>query len=401
MVDEGIVGEGTTNESITSEGIVNEGIGDGGVKEKVDAVLKYREEVLQRYKEEQKRLLSNSDIPDDLIMYEWKDYKFDNNEQVDDNGNKIELSEEVIKSRREVWRACGTYCLNLQKMNDRENKEYPFASILLIGSKDSGKSVLGSLILREAMKRLRENVLYVPFGSLAVELSTASFDSHRIVLDETYCTPKILMIDEICDGYFISNKARDNLNYILTKRANYGIPTIITSKISYESIYHVVGIPAYRLIGKPEVYKHLTIMNTKRTNSADLLTANSHYPPGKIEIMIDRLRILKSINMKNNSQIGLYGDQIRDILDGGVRGNTLTEKQFQKMASIAKGIPQQKKIFIEVDETQTVDEVLNETKPSNISKETVGERQPAKEKKEKKEAKKAAKKRKDEHGLGE
>ena len=365
-------------------------MGEKDNKETAEAVLEYKKVLLERYIEEQKYLLKESNLPEDLIMYDWKDYKFDDNEQVDDEGNKVDLSDDVIASRREVWRACGNYCLNLQKMNDEEDKEYPFASMLLIGTKGSGKSVLGSLILREAMKRLREKVFYVPFGTLSVELAMGSWDKHIEFFEKTYCSPKVLMIDEICEGYYIGNRARDNLNYILTRRANSGYPTIITSKTSYESLYHVTGIPAYMLIGKKEVYKHFTIMNTARTNPAVLLTADSKYPRGKVDTMIRRLEILKEINLKNNSSVALYGDQIRNILDGAVRGNVLTDKQFNKMANIAKGIPVQKTDGIQMDEIDDVDKVLSETSPKNTPKKP----------KSKKEKKESAKEVKEKRGLG-
>lgn len=300
-------------------------------------LIAFSKEELKLQESQQRGFLISSEIPDDLLRYDWQDYKFDNNEQVDDSGEDLELHEDVQRSRRNAWKACGYYCKNMLKMDDDENTDYPFASILLMGTKGSGKSVLGSLILREAMKRLNEKVLYVSFGNLVVECSTPSWVNHREDLEETYCSPKMLMIDEVCDGHFINIKAQSYINHILTKRANWRHPTIITSKVSYDSLFHILGFPSHSLIGKLEIYNHISIINTEITSPEKLLSAETSYPEGKVKMMIQYLEEIRAINKKRRMSVGLHGDQMRFLLERCLRGGSFQPKHLIPLKEAARG----------------------------------------------------------------
>jgi DNA replication protein DnaC len=341
-----------------------------------DENKKYSELAKKSLEREIEDIEKISNIPPDLMTYGWKDYKFEDNEQTDEKGNKIKLDKIVIESRRQAWISCASYAKNLPLMYQGL---IPFASLLITGTKGSGKSVLGSLILRESINKLREKVLYVQFTKLLSELHIAtcksSFeynDQVSHIMEKYYGDPKILMIDEIDSGHYVSKPVQEHINTILTMRADWHKPTIITSRLPYESLSSVIGLPAYRIVGKQEYYVHINIMNNGFKTPNELLSSETEYPIDKCSTLIKWLEEIVKINKENKMKTGIYGHQIRSCLESGLRFGKQDNITKNKIMNNARSMiseeygPTEKTI----EEAEKSQEVVKTNNLKQMSKET-------------------------------
>jgi len=309
-------------------------------------------------------LIEKAEIPPDLMRYGWEDYKTDNNEQTDEKGNPIALNDDVIQSRKRAVDLCGRFAWNICKMGEVVNGEVlPFASLLLIGTKGSGKSVLGGLILRVALQTLRDTVRYVSFTELISELQSATVLGSQYkqnvedVMDRYYGDPRVLMIDEIDYGHYVSNAVQEHLCTILTRRADWQKPTIITSKLPYRSLASVIGLPASRVVGKPEVYVHIHILNNKYASPDDLLSAERKYSADKCKNLLLWLKEIIKLNQENRTGTGLYGHQIRECLESSLRftkEKNLTKEKIINRAMGIVGDPTETLFDLEDEDIETI-----------------------------------------------
>lgn len=306
----------------------------------------YIEQVRTSLRRQVEKFRENSKIPPDLMRYSWKDYKINDNEQVDENGKKIILSDEVIESRKEALEMCAAYAKNISLMGqviDEDGNILPYASLLLIGTKGSGKSVLGSLILRKAMSDLMKETLYVSFASFISDLHAATmmgprYEKRYNEMIDRYYNPDILMIDEIDAGHYVTKQIQQHIDTILSRRADWDKPTIITSRLPYLSLAAVIGIPASRIVGKPENYIHVNILNNKYVTPDALLSAEQKYPSGKCTELFSWLKELVKMNKERGIGTGLYGHQIRECLESALRHGQQDSPTKRKILNHAMSI---------------------------------------------------------------
>jgi len=220
----------------------------------------YKEFILNKKKE----LKEESRIPRNLLKYTWSDYLEDRIKEED-----LPFPEEIAKSRKIAKKICMRYSTKIKKIRDDKTG----TSLLILGKRGSGKSVLGSLILRDSINKIMQPVLYVSFGQFVLESNTVAFEQQRIDIEEKYVAPEILMIDEIEVGYKLSDRAKNYFFLILSKRSEYNKPTILTSSIMNENeLEFEIGVPAFRVItDKEKYYNPIKILSIENENDLPIL----------------------------------------------------------------------------------------------------------------------------------
>jgi len=191
------------------------------------------------------KIKDDSDIPKSFYKWTWSDYK------IDHESDKILLPEHIQESRKKAKLSCMMFAKNIRK----SYLDSLGTSLIMMGRKGSGKSVLGTLILRKVIAELSISVKYVRFLDLITNLNTAYLEDSRAALTEEYTKPYYLMIDEmeVKDDFY--KRGKDYLSHIITQRSIKRRPTIITTNImSMKTIQDGFGESLYRIIDDKEVY---------------------------------------------------------------------------------------------------------------------------------------------------
>ena len=187
------------------------------------------------------------------------------------------------------------------------------ASLFIYGKRGSGKSVLGTLILRDAIDTLKESVLYVPFQCINMEASTSNFVEHREKIEATYCDPEFLMIDEIEGCHQITPKTRDYFSNILTLRNTYHKPTIVTSRIGLNKVREELGYAVFNAITQKDNY--LAPICIKMESSEIFFSKDEIYD---IEVLRKNIVFKMEEQRRGGSSTGnkdtVNGKELRDII---------------------------------------------------------------------------------------
>jgi len=268
-----------------------------------------KEEIIQRHieriKRQKKEKIENSCIPDVYLHYTWRDYK------TDSDTRETSLPEQIIKSRKEARDNCVAYCLSLKKMID-PSVERKNISFIIMGKSGSGKSVLGTLILREVVNILNESILYVNFNSMVIDCFSANFQEHIDKLLEKYIEPEFLMIDEVEHGHKINEKTQSLFSIVLARRAEEGKGTIITASVDQIfDIKKILGHSAFRVIQRNDAYKKPIYILTKEENvSLDIFNETT-----KFDISVVKNRLEQFIEKQGPTITSL---QMLNILNGSI-----------------------------------------------------------------------------------
>ena len=258
----------------------------------------YQDFVSKRKRE----LREESGIPRNLLKYSWNDYLIDRIKKDDDP-----FSEEITASRKLAKQLCLGYSVNLGNIK----RDKTGTSLLILGKRGSGKSVLGTLILRDSINKIMEPVLYISFGQFVLESNTVAFEQQRIDIEEKYVAPEILMIDEIERGYKLSDRAKNYFFLILSKRSEYNKPTILTSSIIVENeLEFEIGLPAFRVITDKEKYFNpIKIISPENEDDLSVIfSSTSIFSPSKIRVFLKEKveekegDILRSGDSKKNKE---------------------------------------------------------------------------------------------------
>jgi len=182
--------------------------------------------------------LKKSCIPERFRTETWKSYA---------EYQKESLPPSVYKSRIRALYFVKKYC------DDMENKKPTISkkSIVLIGQSGSGKTSLGSLILRRYLEIASKEVLYVQYSSFKNQASTAYLDDNMKEFKEDYLSPEYLLIDEINEDTY-NLKVAALFEDILRIRTDAQKPTILTTKMD---------LIDFKKYFKDNVYGHITNPN--------------------------------------------------------------------------------------------------------------------------------------------
>jgi hypothetical protein len=148
-------------------------------------------------------------------------------------------------------------------------------------------------MLRDAINRVREPVLYVNYSNLALEMLRIYLQKDYDEFEEKYMAPTILMIDEIESGYTIgkngmpmNQKIQEYLTLLLTSRYLNKKPTIITTSImDHNLLEDTIGETAFKVI-KKEQYMWVPILGSRDVEEVPVIIPEGHYDLKK---MIDEL----------------------------------------------------------------------------------------------------------------
>ena len=200
---------------------------------------------------------NSSNIPKEYLDYKW--VKDEHNSKFYDP--KFTASTDIsvvntatIESRTRARDEALKYASNI-----KENYKNG-VSLLFIGGQRSGKTVLATLILREAINKLVGSVYFVPFIQLIVE-SNVYFKADIEEYTAQYIDPDILCIDDIDSLRETSNKFKEYFDYILTSRRLARKPTIITSRIPVSKMRSMIGDGVYALLNDRSLYSHINIIS--------------------------------------------------------------------------------------------------------------------------------------------
>lgn len=273
-------------------------------------------------KKEKDNIKQRSGIPKKYFSFKWTDYIPEH------IGDGIKLDEEIIESRKKAKKRCAFYSKNLGNINSNGGR-----SLLLIGGTGSGKSVLGTLILRDVISKLRESVFYIDFSQFAIEAQMVHLDEQRMQFENKYLSPQWLMIDEIdedhCDGKF-ADKVRELFSLILWRRFHEGKSTIITTSIRREGkLQQVVGKRAFKIFENSEAFfpkiQIATIQSEYREdedffdrdkvyNSREIVSALTNYMAKSQKILSDYKRNPKNRKPKFENIEYIDSESLKNIL---------------------------------------------------------------------------------------
>ena len=200
--------------------------------------------------------ISNSNIPVQYFGFSWSDYKLDH------DFSKVIRSKPIIESRKVAKVVCASYAKDLE-LACKSGK-----SIILIGKRSSGKTVLATLILRTAIDKLLGSVYYVPFSRFAMESNTANLDDERESFESRYIDPQFLCIDEV-DEMDSNAKIRNYFGTILIERQKENKSTIITSKISLRVIKDIYGNLVHSALTNSEFFFNPVDIKTEDADAKD------------------------------------------------------------------------------------------------------------------------------------
>lgn len=248
-----------------------------------------------------KFLNSKSNIPYEYEKYSFKDYEEDN-----DSSSSI-FDEDVKKSRKKAKKNALEYIIKLENIKEAK-------SIIFIGQKGSGKTVLATLILRYCINKYLYNVLYVRFPTIISELSTSYHKEDVIECLDKYSSPDILCIDEVEDIEDNQYTKRYLQNIIITRHDN-NKPTIITSKLKIGKFSKYFGKSGARHIEDPSLYKRVEILSKDLNINFDPSVIESYYVYSAEKIKNQIVELLKkNDNSRGGRDYFIQGDKIIDIL---------------------------------------------------------------------------------------
>jgi len=198
-------------------------------KEKLQKVINYKKDSLKALR---KVLRDSSNIPEIYFKFRWDDYQKDHDQKKIINDISVQQSRESAKA------ICLQYALNISEVYTQGR------SLLIIGRRSSGKTVLATLILRQSIAEIYESVYFTPFTQLAIEANTANLSEEREEFEEKYISPSFLLIDEM-DDMDVTIKMKNYIGHVLIERQKLKRPTIVTSKISLKRIKTLYGNLVY------------------------------------------------------------------------------------------------------------------------------------------------------------
>lgn len=242
----------------------------------------------------------NSCIPREYWDYKWTNYKFDA------NFSKARIvNDAVVQSRKAAWKKSINYAENIK--NNLENGK----SILFVGKGSSGKTVLATLILREAIEKLIVSALYVPFSRLVIDFHTMYKREEISDSSEIYITPQFLCIDEVDSDRNMGDRFKNIFDNILMTRRYEKKPTIITSKVGISEIGKMCGDTIKRLIDESGIYEIINIYS-EDDETIKIFDSNVDFDA---EILIKNIRSISS-RFPNGA---ISGTVLRDVIEKSVK----------------------------------------------------------------------------------
>jgi len=241
------------------------------------------------------------------IPSEYKKYTFSKYNPEADINLSGGISQSVIQSRKTALETVKKFAKNI-KENIKNGR-----SLILIGKSSTGKTVLGTLILKQAIIVLLEQVLYVNFSDLFYKTSKIIPIDDDII--ENCIETPILLIDEI-DAEDTNQASKDvfkgNIGRILTTRRLQKKTTVLTSRISIDEIRNVCGNTAYKIICDKNYFDNpIEIAEKENEAKTNILDSDKIFHGENIA-----KQILKHIGQKKDKTI--TADVITRILENQV-----------------------------------------------------------------------------------
>ena len=221
-------------------------------EEKVEQVRKLNRELSRIEKKHHRK---HSNIPKEYWEYRWLKNK-EEQKYYDPlfNPDARIVGQKTIESRINARDRSWDYVENLEE-NIREGE-----SLFYLGGKNSGKTVLATLVMREAINQLAKSVLFVPFSQLLVE-ANVYLPEDISEYTEKYISPEMLCIDDIDNAREPNKKFIEYLDYILTTRRFCKSPTIVTSRISLTTLGKTLGNSIFELLSD-SIYRKISILSS-------------------------------------------------------------------------------------------------------------------------------------------
>jgi len=211
-------------------------------------------------------------------------------------------------------------------------------SLLIKGRGGTGKSVLGTLILREVINQISESVYYIPYNQFAIESSMVYLNDERKPFIERFVSPEWLMIDEITQVHNGKNfgKIKEFLELILNWRYLEKKPTIITTSLMRDvDLKNAVGEQVLEIFKKKDVWLPTIFIEGSREDpncvTIDLPSESIVYHAEKIKDAIDvylkknhkNIKLWKSLSKKDQFVIENKGKKPKILKPGLVSAEDL------------------------------------------------------------------------------